>query len=314
MRATQPPEDAPMDMTLFPGFERGFFDASGARIHYLRAGRGDPLLLLHGYPQSLACWHRMAPLLARHYTVICADLRGYGDSSKPAGLPDHANYSKRAMAQDMAELMTGVGFDRFHLVGHDRGGRVSHRLAADHGARVHTLTVLDISPTLRMFERTDMEFARAYYHWFFMLQPPPLPEQMLQGQVPFNILGRVSRAEPDLSAFDQRAVQEYVRCFADPAAIHASCEDYRAGGGIDLEHDRADRAAGRKLPMPMLALWGAQGVVGRMFDCLADWRAVATDVRGSAMPCGHFIPEEAPQQALGELLPFLAAHPLQHRA
>ncbi|MFM2208680.1 MAG: hypothetical protein RIQ96_323 [Pseudomonadota bacterium] len=299
-----------MDMSLFPGFERGFFDASGARIHYLRAGKGEPLLLLHGYPQSLACWHRIAPALAQRHTVICADLRGYGDSSKPQGLADHSNYSKRAMAQDMAELMSGLGFDRFHLVGHDRGGRVSHRLAADHATRVHTLTVLDISPTLRMFERTDMEFARAYYHWFFMLQPPPLPEQMLQGQVPFNILGRVGRAEPDLSAFDARAVQEYVRCFADPAAVHGSCEDYRAAGSIDLEHDRTDRTAGRKLPMPVLALWGAHGVVGRMFDCLADWRAVADDVRGEALPCGHFIPEEAPQQSLELIARFVTAHPL----
>ncbi len=299
-----------MDLSLFPGFERGFFDASGARIHYLRAGKGEPLLLLHGYPQSLACWHRIAPALAQRHTVICADLRGYGDSSKPQGLADHSNYSKRAMAQDMAELMSGLGFDRFHLVGHDRGGRVSHRLAADHATRVHTLTVLDISPTLRMFERTDMEFARAYYHWFFMLQPPPLPEQMLQGQVPFNILGRVGRAEPDLSAFDARAVQEYVRCFADPAAVHGSCEDYRAAGSIDLEHDRTDRAAGRKLPMPVLALWGAHGVVGRMFDCLADWRAVADDVRGEALPCGHFIPEEAPQQSLELIARFVTAHPL----
>lgn len=300
-----------MDLSLFPGFERGFFDASGARIHYLRAGKGEPLLLLHGYPQSLACWHRIAPALAQRHTVICADLRGYGDSSKPQGLADHSNYSKRAMAQDMAELMSGLGFDRFHLVGHDRGGRVSHRLAADHATRVHTLTVLDISPTLRMFERTDMEFARAYYHWFFMLQPPPLPEQMLQGQVPFNILGRVGRAEPDLSAFDARAVQEYVRCFADPAAVHGSCEDYRAAGSIDLEHDRTDRAAGRKLVMPVLALWGAHGVVGRMFDCLADWRAVADDVRGEALPCGHFIPEEAPQQSLELIARFVTAHPLQ---
>ncbi len=295
---------------LFPGFERGFFDGPGARIHHISAGAGEPVMLLHGYPQSLTCWHRIAPVLAQRYRVVCADLRGYGDSSKPVGLTDHANYSKRAMAQDMVELMASLGHERFHLVGHDRGGRVAHRLAADHAERVHTLTVLDISPTLRMFERTDMEFARAYYHWFFMLQPPPLPEQMLAGQVPFNILGRVGRPEPDLSAFDPRAVQEYVRCFADPAAIHASCEDYRAAGTIDLEHDRADRAAGRKLPMPMLALWGAQGVVGRMFDCLADWQAVAADVRGRALACGHFIPEEAPAPTLDELTRFLAAYPL----
>jgi haloacetate dehalogenase len=298
-------------MSLFPGFETGRFPSSGAQIHYRRAGAGDPVLLLHGYPQTHACWHEIAPKLAQQYTVICADLRGYGDSSKPVGLEDHSNYSKRVMAQDMVELMASLGFERFHLVGHDRGGRVSHRLAADHPERVQTLTVLDISPTLRMFESTDMAFAKAYYHWFLMLQPPPLPEQMLAGKVPFNLLGRIGREEPDLSKFNQEAVQEYVRCFADPAAIHASCEDYRAAGTIDLEHDRADRAAGRKLPMPMMTLWGAHAVVGSMFDCLADWQAVAENVIGRAMPSGHFVPEEAPQETLAEIERFLKAHPIK---
>ena len=298
-------------MSLFPGFERHRFQASGAEINYIRAGTGEPVLLLHGYPQTHACWHRIAPQLARHYTVVCADLRGYGDSSKPAGLPDHSNYAKRVMAQDMVELMASLGLERFHLVGHDRGGRVAHRLAADHPQRVHTVTVLDISPTLKMFERTDMPFARAYYHWFLMLQPPPLPEQMLAGQVPFNILGRVGREEPDLSKFSEEAVREYVRCFADPAAIHASCEDYRAAGTIDLEHDRADRVAGRKLPMPLLALWGGEGVIASMFDCLSDWREVAADVTGRALPCGHFLPEEAPAETQAEVEQFLRRHPLE---
>ena len=298
-------------MSLFPGFERHRFQASGAEINYIRAGTGEPVLLLHGYPQTHACWNRIAPQLARHYTVVCADLRGYGDSSKPAGLPDHSNYAKRVMAQDMVELMASLGFERFHLVGHDRGGRVAHRLAADHPQRVHTVTVLDISPTLKMFERTDMPFARAYYHWFLMLQPPPLPEQMLAGQVPFNILGRVGREEPDLSKFSEEAVREYVRCFADPAAIHASCEDYRAAGTIDLEHDRADRVAGRKLPMPLLALWGGEGVIASMFDCLSDWREVAADVTGRALPCGHFLPEEAPAETQAEVEQFLRRHPLE---
>lgn len=298
-------------MSLFPGFERQRFQASGAEINYLRAGVGAPVLLLHGYPQTHACWHHIAPVLARHYTVICADLRGYGDSSKPRGLPDHSNYSKRAMAQDMVELMVSLGFERFHLVGHDRGGRVAHRMAADHPQHVHTATVLDISPTLKMFERTDMAFARAYYHWFFMLQPSPLPEQMLAGRVPHYILGRVGREEPDLSLFSEQAVSEYVRCFADPAAIHASCEDYRAAGTIDLEHDRTDRAAGRVLKMPLLALWGQTGVVASMFDCLADWREVAANVVGRALPCGHFIPEEAPQETLAEIGAFLRMHPLE---
>ena len=300
-------------MSLFPNFERRRFQASGAEINYLRAGIGEPVLLLHGYPQTHACWHQMAPELARHYTVICADLRGYGDSSKPPGLPDHSNYSKRAMAQDMVELMTALGFERFHLVGHDRGGRVSHRLAADHPQHVHTLSVLDISPTLKMFERTDMAFARAYYHWFLMLQPSPLPEELLAGRVPFFILGRVGREEADLSKFSDEAVREYVRCFAEPDAIHASCEDYRAAGTIDLDHDRADRAAGHKLQMPLLALWGRDGVVASMFDCLADWRELAANVTGQALPCGHFIPEEAPDEALAQIESFLRRHPLDTR-
>lgn len=300
-------------MELFPGFTRQRFQASGADIHYVRAGTGAPVLLLHGYPQTHACWHRIAPQLAQHHTVVCADLRGYGDSSKPAGAPDHANYSKRAMAQDMVELMASLGFERFHLVGHDRGARVAHRLAADHPQRVHTLAVLDISPTLKMFESTDLAFATAYYHWFLMLQPPPLPEQMLAGKVPFNILGRVGREEPDLSKFSEQAVREYIRCFSEPAAIHASCEDYRAAGTIDLVHDRADRAAGHKLEMPVLALWGAEGVIARLFDCLADWREVARDVSGRALPCGHFVPEEAPAETLAEITAFLQRHPLEAR-
>lgn len=295
-------------MNLFPGFESHRVRTSGAEINCVMAGLGEPVLLLHGYPQTHACWHRIAPALARRYTVVCADLRGYGDSSKPAGLADHSNYSKRAMALDMVELMSDLGFPRFHLVGHDRGGRVAHRLAADHGGRVQTLAVLDISPTLKMFERTDMAFAKAYYHWFLMLQPPPLPEEMLAGRVPFNILGRVGRDQPDLSKFAGEAVAEYVRCFADPAAIHASCEDYRAAGGIDLEHDRADR--GRQLAMPVLALWGAQGVIASMFDCLADWREVAADVEGQALDCGHFVPEEAPEQTLAQIEQFLLRHPM----
>ena len=298
-------------MSLFPGFERQQFDSSGATINYLRAGTGAPVLLLHGYPQTHVCWHHVAPELAQQYTVICPDLRGYGDSSKPPGLPDHSNYSKRAMGQDMVELMTSLGFERFHLVGHDRGGRVAHRLAADHSDHVHTLSVLDISPTLKMFECTDMAFAKAYYHWFLMLQPAPLPEEMLAGRVPLNLLGRVGRAESDLSKFSPEAVSEYVRAYADPAAIHASCEDYRAAGSIDLEHDRADRQAGRKLEMPMQALWGRDGVVASMFDCLADWREVATDVVGMAMPCGHFIPDEAPQETLAAIRSFLSTHPMK---
>ena len=293
-------------MALLQGFEQGTIETSGATINYVAAGVGEPILLLHGYPETHVCWHRVAPELAKRYRVVCADLRGYGGSSKPEGLPDHSNYSKRAMGLDMVELMRTLGHHSFHLVGHDRGGRVAHRLTRDHETNVRTLTVLDVSPTLKMFESTNLAFATAYYHWFMMLQPPPLPEKMLAGQVPFNILGRVGRTEPDLSAFDPQAIDAYVRAFADPRAIHASCEDYRAAGTIDLEHDRADR--GRKINTPVLALWGARAVVGKLFDCLVDWREVANRVTGRAIDCGHFLPEEAPLETLAEIERFISSH------
>ena len=293
-------------MALFPGFERGSVETGGATIHYVAAGAGAPVLLLHGYPETHVCWHKIAPGLAGKYRVNCADLRGYGESSKPQGLPDHSNYSKRAMGLDMVELMGRLGHETFHLVGHDCGGRVVHRLRRDHEARVRRLTVFDISPTLKMFESTNFAFATAYYHWFLMLQPAPLPDRMLAGHVPFNILGRVGRAEPDFSAFDRAAVDAYVCAYADPTAIHASCEDYRAAGTIDLEHDRADR--GLKIRTPVLTLWGARAVVGGMFDCLADWREVAANVSGRAIDCGHFLPEEAPRETLAEIDAFITGH------
>jgi haloacetate dehalogenase len=238
---------------------------------------------------------------------VCPDLRGYGDSSKPKGLPDHSNYSKRAMANDMVEVMRALGHERFHVVGHDRGGRVAHRLARDHGKRVRTLTVLDISPTLKMYRNTTMQFAKAYYHWFFLIQEAPLPERLLQGHVPWYILSRLGRGPSRLRHFDKRAVAEYVRAFKDPRTIHATCEDYRAAAGIDLVHDRKDLR--RKIRMPVLALWGRQGVIEALFDCLADWREVAVNVRGRALACGHFIAEEKPGELLVELRRFLKQNP-----
>jgi haloacetate dehalogenase len=288
-------------MSLFPGFTQRKIRTSGASINLVIGGEGPPVLLLHGYPQTHAMWHKVAPQLARDYTVICADLRGYGDSSKPRGVPGHANYSKRAMALDMAEAMEKLGFARFHVVGHDRGGRVAHRLARDHGRRVQTLTVLDISPTLKMYQSTNMQFAKAYYHWFFLIQEAPLPEQMLDGLGPRYILTRLGRGKSGIKVFDRRALAEYTRCF-DP---HSTCEDYRAAATIDLVHDRKDLK--KKLQMPVLALWGRQGVIAALFDCLADWREVAADVRGRALQCGHFIPEEKPKELLAELRRFLAA-------
>ena len=287
---------------LFPGFQRKRVRTSGAAIHLVHGGRGDPLLLLHGYPQTHAMWHKVAPELARDYTVVCPDLRGYGDSSKPKGLPDHANYAKRAMALDMAQVMSALGHERFHVVGHDRGGRVGHRLARDHGRRVRSLTVLDISPTLKMYANTSMQFAKAYWHWFFLIQEAPMPERMLEGQAPFYILKRLGRGKSGLKHFSKQAMAQYVRAFRDPRTLHATCEDYRAAATIDLVHDQKDRA---KLKMPVLALWGKHGVIEALFDCLADWREVAADVRGRALPCGHFIPEEKPRELLAELRRFL---------
>ena len=290
-------------MRLFPGFTRRRVRTSGATINLVSGGEGPPVLLLHGYPQTHAMWHKVAPALARDYTVVCADLRGYGDSSKPRGLPDHSNYSKRAMAHDMVEVMRELGHECFHVVGHDRGGRVGHRLARDHGKRVRSLTVMDISPTLKMFESTDQAFATAYYHWFFLIQNPPLPETLLAGHVPYYILGRIGRGRSGLKPFSHAARREYVRAFRDPRTIHATCEDYRAAASIDLVHDRKDSR--KKIKMPVLVLWGRQGVIERMFDCLADWRAVASSVTGRALACGHFLPEEAPRAVLRELRSFL---------
>ena len=291
-------------MKLFPGFEGRRINTSKARINLVTGGSGPAVLLLHGYPETHAMWHKVAPALSRDYTVVCADLRGYGDSSKPKGLPGHSNYSKRAMAKDMAEVMSALGHQRFHLVGHDRGGRVAHRLARDHGRRVRSLSVFDISPTLKVFERTDMALARLFYHWFFLIQPAPMPERMIGGMRRDYLLGRIGRGPGGLGDFPQAVQREYLRCF-DARGIHGSCEDYRAAATIDLIHDR--KSLKKKLAMPVLALWARHSPVGTMFDCLADWREVAKDVRGRELDCGHFLPEEKPAEVLRELRRFLTA-------
>ena len=295
------------EAVLFPGFKVARVETSGAAIHCVIGGDGPPLLLLHGYPQTHAMWHKIAPRLTASFTVVCADLRGYGDSAKPASDPEHAAYSKRAMAKDMVEAMRSLGHPRFRLAGHDRGGRVAHRLAVDHPQAVERVAVLDISPTRTMFARTDAGFARAYYHWFFLAQPFDLPERMI-GADPVWYLRRKINAWSGAGAhFDPRALAEYERCFADPATIHASCEDYRAAATIDLVHDDSDVAAGRKVDCPLLALWGEKGVVHRLFTPLADWGEVARDVRGRALPSGHYLAEEAPDQTFAELAAFFEA-------
>jgi haloacetate dehalogenase len=292
------------DAALFPGFAPRRVRTAGAQIQCVVGGEGPPLLLLHGYPQTHAMWHKVAPALAADYTVVCADLRGYGDSGKPASDPTHAAYAKRAMAQDMVELMRALGFVRFYLAGHDRGARVAHRLCIDHPDAVERVAVLDISPTRTMYAGTNQAFATAYYHWFFLIQPFDLPERLIGADPAYYLRKKIGGWSAGMSCFDARALAEYERCFSDPATIHATCEDYRAAASIDLAHDDDDVAAGRKVLCPLLALWGDQGVVNRMFDPLRDWAAVADDVRGRSLPSGHFLAEEAPEATLVEFRAF----------
>jgi haloacetate dehalogenase len=287
---------------LFPGFTTRHVATAGARIHCEVGGSGPPLLLLHGYPQTHAMWHRIAPRLAERYTVVCSDLRGYGDSSKPDGGEGHVAYSKREMAKDQVEAMQALGFARFKLVGHDRGGRVAHRLCLDHPQAVERVAVLDISPTRLMYAGSDMGFATAYYHWFFLIQPFDLPERLIGSDPVYYLRRKLGGLSSGLGVFDRRALAEYERCFADPATIHATCEDYRAAASIDLEHDAADAHA--RVQCPLLALWGEKGVVHRFFDPIADWKSVARDVRGKALASGHYLAEEVPEATLAALQAF----------
>lgn len=277
------PADAPLQRRRVNGIE----------IAYRTLGSGPPLLLLHGFPQTHAIWHRVAPRLAPNYRLVMPDLRGYGDSDKPASTPDHAPYSKRAMALDAVELMRSLGIERFFVCGHDRGGRVAHRLAVDHSEAVVRLMVLDISPTQAMYERTTMEFATLYYHWFFLIQPEPLPEKLISADPAFYLRRKLDPwATAGTAFFDPRALAEYERCFT-PEAIHAMCEDYRAAASIDLEHDRADGE--RCIECPVHALWGERGVVHRLYAPIADWQARARGpVTGATTRSGHYIPEEVP--------------------
>ncbi|KAA2236973.1 alpha/beta fold hydrolase [Salinarimonas soli] len=287
---------------LFPGFRVVDASTPETTIRAAIGGSGPPLLLLHGYPQTHAIWHAVAGRLQERFTLVCADLRGYGCSGKPPSTVDHAPYSKRAMAGDMVALMALLGFERFHVAGHDRGGRVGHRLAADHPDRVERLAVLDIAPTREMYRDTNDAFARAYWHWFFLIQPAPFPERMIGADPDAYWLKKCGSGRAGLAPFDERALAEYLRCFRDPAAIHASCEDYRAAASIDIAHDDADGAS--RLPMPLLALWGEHGAVHACFDVLALWRERTADVRGRALPGGHYLAEELPDEVAAELAAF----------
>jgi len=290
---------------VFSGFEQRRIAAGGTEINLRIGGAGPALLLLHGYPQTHVMWHKIAPALAERFTVVCSDLRGYGDSGKPPAGGDHAGYAKRAMAQDQVEVMSALGFERFSVVGHDRGARVTHRLLLDHGARVDKAAVLDIAPTLEMYERTDRDFAEAYYHWFFLIQPYDLPERMIGADPDYYLEAKIGKWSKVEGCFTEEALAEYKRCFRDPATIHATCEDYRAAAGIDLEHDRAD--LDRKVEVPLLVLWGRRGVIERCYDVLDLWGQRAGQVRGRPLDCGHFLAEEAPEDTLRALLDFLQA-------
>ncbi|WP_211441311.1 alpha/beta fold hydrolase [Collimonas humicola] len=291
---------------MFPGFAHGVAEVNGTQIKYIRGGGGPALLLLHGHPQTHVIWHKTAERLARQFTVVAADLRGYGDSGKPAGLADHSNYSKRTMGQDQVALMAQLGFPQFLLMGHDRGGRVAYRMALDHPQAVRKLVLLDIAPTLAMYEQTSMAFATAYYHWFFLIRPAPFPELLIGSHPEEYLRHTIGGRSAGLAPFTPQAYAEYLRCLSDPATIHGICEDYRASAGIDLEHERLDLAQGNKIECATKVLWGADGVIGKCFDPLREWEKLATHLSGKALACGHYIPEEAPDQLLAEVLPFLA--------
>ncbi|RYF28519.1 MAG: alpha/beta hydrolase [Comamonadaceae bacterium] len=291
---------------LFPDFTpHTIATEDGVHIHAVVGGNGPPLLLVHGHPQTHAIWHKVAPALAAHFTLVLVDLRGYGDSAKPAGDALHAAYSKRTMAADLRAVMTHLGHARFSVLAHDRGARVAHRLGLDHADAVERMVFLDIAPTLAMYEQTSDAFARAYWHWFFLIQPAPLPERLIEADPAAYVRDVMGRRSAGLAPFDPRALAQYQRCLALPGAAHGICEDYRAAATIDLEHDRADRDAARHLHVPLLALWGEQGVVHQCFDPLAEWQRVAHDVRGGPLPCGHYVAEEAPDALLKAALPFL---------
>ena len=276
-------------------------------IFGVKGGAGPPLLLLHGHPQSHLIWARCAARLAEHFTVIATDLRGYGASDKPPSDAQHLPYSKRTMAADQVAVMRHFGFERFMVCAHDRGARVAHRMALDHADAVERLMLLDIAPTLAMYEATDRTFATLYFHWFFLIQPEPLPETLIGADPAAYVNAVMGGRHAGLAPFEPSALDAYRAALAQPGAVHAMCEDYRASASIDLEHDRADIERGHKIGCPLRVLWGEKGVIEKCFDALTEWRHVARDVSGRSLPCGHYIPEEAPEELLAEMFSFFEA-------
>lgn len=290
-----------------PDFTPFTLTHDGVDVFGLKGGTGAPLLLLHGHPQTHLIWERCMERLAQHFTVIATDLRGYGASGKPPSDGTHLPYSKRVMAADQVAVMRHFGFERFLVCGHDRGARVAHRMALDHPDAVERLMLLDIAPTLAMYEATDRAFATAYFHWFFLIQPEPLPETLIGANPRAYIESVMGSRHAGLAPFAPHALRAYCEALSQPGAVHAMCEDYRASATIDLEHDRADIERGRKIGCPLRVLWGERGVVARCFDPLRLWRDVARDVSGRALACGHYIPEEAPDALVDEMLDFFEA-------
>jgi len=292
---------------MFEGFTHGYADIDGIGIDYVIGGSGPPVLLLHGFPQSKALWARVAPELACHYTIVCADLRGYGDSAKPKCLPDRSNYAFRAMAADQIGLMRRLGFQRFHMVGHDRGGRTGYRMALDHPGAVRALVVMDIVPTYTMFMETNRQLAASYWHWYFLSQPEPFPERMI-GNDPdfFYETCLVGWGATGISDFDEEMLAEYRRAWRDPGMIHGSCSDYRAAASIDIEHDAAD--IGRKIACPTFVFYGSTGQMARLFDIPAEWRKRCANVTEASLPGGHFFVDQFPQRTAETLAGFLDGH------
>ena len=292
---------------MFEGFEdTNITLPSGLKLRVRMGGQGIPLLLLHGYPQTSACWHKVAPaLVAQGFRVIAPDLRGYGGSDKPVSDAEHVTYSKRVMAEDQISLMKVLGYQSFMLAGHDRGARVAFRMALDYPQAVEKLALLDIAPTTEMYARTNREFATGYYHWFFLIQPSPLPERLIGAQADYYLESKLKAwGRSGMAVYSDEALEEYRQSFRDPTAIHASCEDYRASAGIDLLHDEAD--AGHKLAMPLLVLWGTRGLVGSLYHVETLWRQRAEQLIARGLPCGHFLPEEQPEETSRQLADFFS--------
>ncbi|HVY05505.1 MAG TPA: alpha/beta hydrolase [Burkholderiales bacterium] len=294
---------------MFEGFQRHRIDTGEATIHCVTAGNGPPLLLLHGYPQNLAMWAKTAPILAGKFTVVCADLRGYGDSSKPKCAPDNGNYAFRAMAADQVAVMRKLGFERFHVVGHDRGGRTAHRMALDHPQAVASLSVLDIVPTWAMFNDVTRKIAGTYWHWYFLSQPTPFPEHMI-GLDPdfFFETCLVGWGATKVEDFDADMMADYRRCWRNPEMIHGSCSDYRAAATIDMEHDGAD--VGTKVACPTMVFYGANGTMAKNFDLAAEWRKRCTNVTVESLPGGHFFIDQMPEDTARIIARFVGAVPI----